>query len=114
MFDIKGTTTTDITIGFQTGLYGKEERPQTSNGVVFGPGGYAVTSQWQSYKIPVSELVGGKSVDMEDVTSPLFFQGTQDDNGYIHIRNARFSKSGEDTGTGGGHTSTGELAPEAM
>lgn len=36
MFDIKGTTTTDITIGFQTGLYGKEERPQTSNGVVFG------------------------------------------------------------------------------
>ncbi|OEE81610.1 hypothetical protein A1OQ_20760, partial [Enterovibrio norvegicus FF-162] len=105
MFDIKGTTTTAINIGFQTGAFGDSTRPQTNNGVAFGPGGYSITSEWQSYKIPVTELTSATSPDFTDVTSPIFFQGSTDDGGVLELRNVRFSKTGEtDGGTDGGGT----------
>ncbi|WP_428774818.1 hypothetical protein [Vibrio sp.] len=91
-FDIKGTTASVINIGFQTGIYGDNGRPQTNNSVAFGPGGRAITGDWVSHTIDISELISGNP-DFADVTSPFYFQGSADiDGGVVEIRNIVFRK----------------------
>lgn len=106
-FDIKGTVTTDVTIGFQTGVFDSTERPPSSNGVLFDANDGSITSTWQSYQIPISDLLNGKFVDMTDVTSPLYFQGGEEDSGTIEVRNVFYSVTqegviGSDLNGGGG------------
>lgn len=92
-FDIRGTTGSDITIGFQTGVYDSSTRPQTNNGVTFGPSGRSITTDWQNYSIDISELVGSNSPDFTDVTSVIYFMGgTSVDGGTIEMQNIVFRK----------------------
>ncbi|WP_019616536.1 hypothetical protein [Psychromonas ossibalaenae] len=90
-FDIKGTTSSLINIGFQTGLYDNPTRPQTNNYVIFGTGSYPITSEWVTYEIAVTDLVKG-APDFEDVTSLIYFSGAADDGGIIEVRNIYFQK----------------------
>ncbi|KXF82813.1 glycoside hydrolase family 17 protein, partial [Enterovibrio coralii] len=134
-FDVKGTVTTPVTIGFQSGrergIPGNEnnERPTSSNGVAFNAGastnsgstslnggGRTISTEWKSFQIPISELVGDNILDFSDITSPLYVQGSQDDGGIIEFRNVFFSTNtdGEigsdlpdDGNTGGGPNSSG-------
>lgn len=91
-FDIRGTTSSKVVIGFQTGLYGNDARPQTNNGVTFNQDDRLITNEWVSHSIPVSELMNG-SPDFTDVTSLLYFSGTTDiDGGIVDVRNVVYQK----------------------
>lgn len=91
-FEIKGTTGSVLNIGFQTGLWGNNDRPQTNNFVVFGPTGRAISTEWTAYTIPMSELIKGDP-DFSDVTSLIYFSGTADiDGGVVEVRNVVFNK----------------------
>ncbi|ENL6713089.1 hypothetical protein AB5Q50_000685 [Vibrio vulnificus] len=91
-FEIKGTTGSVLNIGFQTGLWGNNDRPQANNFVVFGPTGRAISTEWTAYTIPMSELIKGNP-DFSDVTSLIYFSGTADiDGGVVEVRNVVFNK----------------------
>ncbi|ACL69182.1 family 16 glycosylhydrolase [Halothermothrix orenii] len=91
-FDIKGDTSSSFNIGFQTGVYGSSERPQTNNYVTFGPGrSYQLTRNWKSYSIPVSELM--KGADLTDVTSLLYLMGDANFDGRkIYVKNVYYTQ----------------------
>jgi exo-beta-1,3-glucanase (GH17 family) len=86
-FDIKGTTTTAIDVGFITGVYQwPDGGTEVKSSVVFGPGGRPLTSEFVTYKIPVSEL-NTNGANFSDVTSLFYFSGTAEDAGTIEIKN---------------------------
>lgn len=91
-FEIKGTTVSKINIGFQTGLYDNNGRPQTNNYVQFGHSGRAITNDWVTHRISIAELIKG-APNFSDVTSLIYFSGTTDiDGGVVELRNIRFAK----------------------
>jgi len=90
VFEARGDTTTEIQIGFQSGVFGDGGRPQTNNFGVFGPGANSITDEWQSFSLSIDEIANG--ADFNDVTSPLYFFGTAVDGGSIQLRNVRFTK----------------------
>jgi exo-beta-1,3-glucanase (GH17 family) len=89
-FEIRGDTTTNIQIGFQTGVFGDGARPQTNNFGLFGPGARSITDDWQAYSLSIDEITNG--ADFSDVTSPLYFSGSTVDGGSIQVRNIKFLK----------------------
>ena len=92
VFDIKGDTTSVFDIGFQTGKYSDEARPQVNNFVKFGPSqSRSITSSWVTYEIPVSEL--NKGAELTDVTSLIYFMGASAFDGkIIEVRNISYRK----------------------
>ncbi len=91
-FQIKGTTASKINIGFQTGLYDNNGRPQTNNYVQFGTAERAITHDWVTHKVSIAELRKG-SPNFSDVTSLFYLSGTTDiDGGVVEVRNIRFAK----------------------
>jgi exo-beta-1,3-glucanase (GH17 family) len=88
-FEIKGTTTTNIQIGFKTGRW--DLGNETSNYVIFGPSGNPVTTTWTKYSIPVAELNSGNA-NFADVSNIFYFQGTVDDGGEMEVKNIVFKK----------------------
>ncbi|MGM0369319.1 MAG: carbohydrate binding domain-containing protein [Bacillota bacterium] len=91
-FNIKGNTKSSFNIGFQTGLHENEERPQTNNSVLFGPEkSYTLTNSWESYSIPVSELMN--DADMTDVTSLLYIMGASNFDGRkIYLKDVYYTQ----------------------
>ncbi len=89
-FDIKGTTTTAIDVGFITGVYQwPDGGTEVKSSVVFGSGGRALTGEFVTYTIPMSEL-NTNGADFTDVTSLFYFSGTAEDAGTIEVRNISF------------------------
>ncbi len=89
-FDIKGTTTTAIDVGFITGIYSwPDGGTEVKSSVVFGPGGRPLTDEFVTYTIPMSEL-NTNGADFTDVTSLFYFQGASEDAGTIEVRNISF------------------------
>ena len=91
-FEIKGNTTTQIEIGFQTGLYAAGT--QVNNQIVFGHDKtYQLSNQWKSYAIPLAQLNQGG--DLNEVTSLLFIRGQSGEGtATIDLRNVYFSREG--------------------
>ena len=91
-FEIKGNTTTQIEVGFQTGLYAAGT--QVNNQIVFGHDKtYQLSNQWKSYAIPLAQLNQGG--DLNEVTSLLFIRGQSGEGtATIDLRNVYFSREG--------------------
>ena len=92
VFDIKGDTTSTFDIGFQSGLWGVNARPQVNNFVKFGPSqSRSITSSWVTHEIPVSAF--NKGADFSDITSLLYFMGASAFDGkLIEVRNISYRK----------------------
>jgi len=92
VFDIKGDTTSNFDLGFQSGKWGNDARPQVNNSVRFGPGqSRSITSSWVTHEIPVSEI--NKGADFTDVTALLYFMGASNYDGKtIDVRNISYRK----------------------
>jgi hypothetical protein len=91
-FELKGTTGPALNIGFQTGLWGNNDCPQTINFVPFGPTCSAISTEWTAYTIPMSEMIKCNP-DFSDVTSLCYFSGTADiHGGVVEMRNVAFNK----------------------
>lgn len=90
-FEIKGSTKSHFTIGFQTGVY--TAGTQTNNYVAFGPGEtYELSEAWKAWEIPMTELIDG--ANLTDVTAVMFVRGDRElDGKQIEIRNVHFSKN---------------------
>ncbi len=88
--EIKGDTTCNFNIGFQTGRF--TAGTQVDNYVTFGPDQkYQLSKEWASYSISVAELDQGGN--LTDVTGLLFLKGDRDLEGKsIEIRNVYFSQ----------------------
>ena len=86
-FDIRGNTTSNFNIGFQSGLWGNSSRPQVNNFVRFGPKlSRSIDSYWVTHEIPMTEI--NKGADLTDVTSLIYLMGDSDFDGRnIEIRN---------------------------
>jgi exo-beta-1,3-glucanase (GH17 family) len=92
VLDIQGDTASTFALGFQSGLWGNNSRPQVNNFVSFGPGQTrSITSSWVTHEIPVSEL--NKGADLTDVTSLIYFMGISSFDGKtIEVRNISYRK----------------------
>ncbi len=92
VFDIKGSTSSTFQLGFQSGIWENNARPQVNNYVLFGPGqSRSITSSWVTHQIPVSAL--NKGADFTDITSLLFFWGNSGlDGKTIEVRNISYRK----------------------
>ena len=92
VFDIKGSTSSTFQLGFQSGIWQNNARPQVNNYVLFGPGqSRSITSSWVTHQIPVSAL--NKGADFTDITSLLFFWGDSGlDGKTIEVRNISYRK----------------------
>ncbi len=86
-FDIRGNTTSNFNIGFQSGLWGNSSRPQVNNFVRFGPKlSRSINSYWVTHEIPMTEI--NKGANLTDVTSLIYLMGDSDFDGRnIEIRN---------------------------
>lgn len=89
-FELKGTTSSNVEIGFQTGIFAKGT--QVNSGVLFGPKqSRNITENWQSFNIPMHEL--NKGANLTDVTAMLYLRGDSKlDGKTIQLRNIYFSK----------------------
>lgn len=89
-FEIKGNTTSQFAVGFQTGVYANGT--QTNNFVTFGPDQeYRLTEEWKSWSIPVADL--NQDAALNDVTALVYFRGdTALDGKQIEVRKLHFSQ----------------------
>ncbi len=87
---IRGKTQSSFNLGFQTGYYAAGN--QTNNFVTFGPDkDYTITSEWQTYSIPVTKLNNG--ANFKDVTSLLYFTGDGNFDGKaFYVKDIYYSK----------------------
>ncbi|MEZ9525987.1 hypothetical protein AB4243_17630, partial [Enterovibrio norvegicus] len=117
-FEAKGSKASlPFAIGFKTGLptttEGNEQgqRADKEAGVDFESNGRSITTEWVSYKIPMSELIGDQIIDLSDVTMPLFVRSEGINGEVIELRNVFYGKtfdSQPDTSdTGGGNNIIG-------
>lgn len=90
-FEIKGTTQSTFTIGFQTGQF--LDGTQTNNFVTFGVDQeYQISPEWTEYSIPLEDIV--KGADLTDVTSLIYLRGdAQQDGKTISLRNVSYRKT---------------------
>lgn len=89
-FDIRGDTSSNFKIGFQTGFFA--EGTQVNNFVSFAPvSGRMLSTEWVSYSVPISELNNG--ADLSNVTGALFLRSDEKSDGkYIFVKNIYYSK----------------------
>jgi hypothetical protein len=89
-FDIRGDTTSNFKIGFQTGFFA--EGTQVNNFVSFASGSEKeLTNEWISYSIPISKL--NKGADLSNVTAALFLRSDEQSDGKtIYVKNVYYSK----------------------
>jgi len=90
-FDIRGDASLAFNIGFQTGVFLKGN--QVNNHTRFAPNtDRALTEEWVSYKLPITEL--DKGANLQDVTGLLYLKGdAQAESKKLFIKNIYYSKS---------------------
>ena len=90
-FEIRGDTTSNFAVGFQTGVYA--DGTQTNNFVTFGPDAeYRLTSEWKSWSISVAQL--NRKADLSDVTAVVYFRGDAAlDGRAFEVRNIHYSQN---------------------
>jgi hypothetical protein len=88
--DISGDTKSSFKIGYQTGVF--SNGTQVNNFLVFAPGTkYSLQKDWTTYKIPVTLLKPGKTMD--DVTGIVYLAGNAKfDGGHVYLQNVYYSK----------------------
>lgn len=88
--EIRGDSRAVFLLGYQTGKYALGN--QVGNYVTFGPGEkYSLGKGWKKYSIKISEM--DKGGNLQDVTAPLYFQGSSDfDGGTIEVKNIYWRK----------------------
>ncbi|MFT6839000.1 MAG: exo-beta-1,3-glucanase (GH17 family) [Sediminicola sp.] len=89
-FDIKGHTSSNFQVGFQTGVFSKGD--QENNGAIIGPGlTYVLTEDWKTISIPISEL--NRKGNLSNVTALLYLLGEDNFDGKtISLKNIFFTK----------------------
>lgn len=89
-FDIKGSASAALSIGFQTGSYLRGD--QVNHFAAFGPGTeYEITEAWTPVAISIAEINGG--ADLTDVTNILaFLSQNKGGDQEILVRNVLFSQ----------------------